>query len=200
MAFRHWLTASWIVLVAAPAVADPIEEQVETALEYYREGDIAGAIDELKFVIGEMQAKLADLYAETFPPAPEGWTAEPVQSEGGAAFMGGGAMLNRTYSEEGGQGRIQAQLLIDNPMIQGMLGLFSNPSMLASQPNMQRVRIGRDNAILEFDDSAGRGEINFPFHGRALLKVEGSNLESGEFLIELIESWDMDGLRAAAGL
>jgi len=189
------------LLSATPAVADEIREQLDLAIELYEEGDLDAAVTELQFVIGEIQAKLGGQYALTFPAAPDGWTAEAVSQEAGAAFMGGGTIVNRSYSEVGGSGRMEAQLIIDNPMIQGMAALFANPAIMASNPNMSRVRMGRENAILDFDSAAGRGEITYMAGGgRAMLKVEGSNLASGDQLVALLKAWDMDGLKAAAGL
>ena len=181
--------------------ADEIREQLELAIELFEEGDYAGTITELQFAIGEIQSLLGAAFAQTFPPAPEGWTAAEPSREAGAAFMGGGTMVNRRYSEDDGSGSMEAQLIIDNPMIQGMAALFSNPAMLAANPNMERVRMGRENAILDFDPAAGRGEITYMAGGgRAMLKVEGRNLASADQLTDLLRAWDMDGLRAAAGL
>ena len=186
--------------LAVPAMADDITDQLDLAIELYQEGDFSGAITELNFAIGEIQSRLGDLYAETFPPAPAGWSAEKATQEGGAAFMGGGTIVGRRYSENGGSGSMTAQLIIDNPMIQGMAALFSNPAMLAANPNMKRIRMGRENAVLDFDDSARRGEVTFMAGGRAMLKVEGQNLGSGDQLVDLLKAWDMDRLKAAAGL
>lgn len=184
-----------------PLAADEITEQLDLARELYEEGDLSGAVIELQYAIGEIQAKLGGIYAESFPPAPAGWTAEATSQEAGAAFMGGGTILNRSYREEGGSGRMEAQLIIDNPMIQGMAALFSNPAMMAGNPNMSRIRMGRKNAILDFDQAAGRGEITFMAGGgRAMLKVEGSGLASGDQLADMLKTWDLDGLKAAAGL
>lgn len=187
--------------LAAPLAADEIREQLDLAIELYEEGDLSGAVTELEFAIGEIQAKLGGLYAETFPPPPAGWTAEEASQEAAAAFMGGGTMVNQSYREDGGNGTMEAQLIIDNPMIQGMGALFSNPAMMAANPNMSRIRMGRENAILDFDPVAGRGEITFMAGGgRAMLKVEGNGLSSGDQLVELLKAWDMDGLKDAAGL
>jgi hypothetical protein len=188
-------------LPPSAAGADEIREQLDLAIELYEEGDYAGTITELQFAIGEIQALLGGAFAETFPPAPAGWTAGEPNQEAAAGFMGGGTMVNRTYTEDGGSGTMEAQLIIDNPMIQGMAALFSNPAMLAANPDMQRVRMGRENAVLEFDDAAGSGEITFlAGGGRAMLKIEGRNLASGDLLIDLLKAWDMEGLRAAGGL
>ena len=190
-----------VPLATRDALADDITEQLQLAIELYEEGDYAATVTELQFAIGEIQAKLGDAFAMTFPPAPDGWSAGEPSREAGAAFMGGGTMVNRDYTEDGGNGRMAAQLLIDNPMIQGMAALFSNPAMLSANPNMSRIRMGRENAILDFDETAGRGEVTFlTGGGRAMLKVEGTNLPSGDPLVELLETWDMDGLKTAAGL
>ena len=190
-----------VPLAALEVQADDITDQLQLAIELYEEGDYAATVTELQYAIGEIQAKLGDAFATSFPPAPDGWSAAEPTREASAAFMGGGTIVNREYTEDGGDGRMSAQLIIDNPMIQGMAALFSNPAMLSANPNMTRVRMGRDNAILDFDESAGRGEVTFMTGGgRAMLKVEGNGLASGDQLVELLKAWDMDGLKAAAGL
>jgi hypothetical protein len=35
--------------------------------------------------------------------------------------------------------------------------------------------------------------------GRVMLKIEGSDLASGDLLVETLEAWDRKGLAAAAG-
>lgn len=191
-----------VLLVASgPGMADEIREQIELAIEFYEEGDLAAAVTELQFAIGELQAKQGGAYALTMPPAPDGWTADEPSQETGTAFMGGGTIVNRAYSEDGGQGRMEAQIVVDNPMLQGMAALFSNPAMLAANPGMQRVRIGRDNAVMEFDEANGRGEITYLLGGgRVMLKVSGNSLRSGDQLVDLLNAWDMDSLKSVAGL
>lgn len=195
------LAGCLLAATSAPAQTDEIREQLDLAIELYEEGDLGGAVTELQYAIGEIQAKLGARYAESFPPAPAGWTAAEASQEAGAAFMGGGTIVSKSYNQDGGNGRMEAQLIIDNPMIQGMGALFANPAIMASNPNMSRVRMGRENAILDFDSAAGRGEITFMTGGgRAMLKVEGSSLDSGDQLVEMLEAWDMDALKSAAGL
>ncbi len=192
---------SLLVATTPPVQADEIREQLDLAIELYEEGDLAGSITELQYAIGEIQGRLGSAYAETFPPAPAGWTAEEPSQEASAAFFGGGTMVSRAYREDNGSGSMNAQLMIDNPMIQGMAALFSNPAIISANPNMKRVRLGRENAILDFDQAAGRGEVTFMTGGgRAMLKVEGSGLASGDILVETLEAWDRKGLEDVAGL
>lgn len=184
----------------APVAADEIREQLELALELYDAGDYGGAVSELQFAIGEIQAKLAGSYAQSLPPPPAGWTAEPASQGASPAFFGGGSIITREYRETGGRGTMTATLMMDSPMLQGMAALLGNPAMLAGNPNMKRIRLGRDNALLDFDAAAGRGEVTYMLGGRALLKVEGGGLASADPLVDLLKAWDVDGLKDAAGL
>ena len=66
-----------------------------------------------------------------------------------------------------------------------MAALFSNPAMLCGQPEHEARPLGRENAVLDFDEAAGRGEITFMTGGgRAMLKIEGTGLASGDLLVE----------------
>lgn len=198
MDMRGIVTLALCGLAAGPVLADEVEDQVGLALEYYQEGDLDGAITELQFAINEIRQRLSALYGETFPPAPAGWQAGEIAQEEGAAFMGGGSMVTRTYAQDGGSASIEAQLMIDNPMIQGMAAMFANPAMLAAQPNMERVRIGRDNAVLNTEP--GNEELTFMLGGRGMIQLSGNNLESTDLLVEMLKSWDLDALKDVAGL
>lgn len=191
-----------LLLTSSPlAVADEIREQLDLAIQLYEEGDLAGTITELQFAIGEIQGRLGSVYALTFPPAPEGWTAEEASQEASPAFLGGGTIISRAYRQGNGDGTMDAQLMIDNPMVQGFAALFNNPAMISANPNMKRIRLGRENALLDFDQAAGSGEITFMMGGgRAMLKIEGSGLASGDLLVATLEAWDRKGLEEAAGL
>jgi hypothetical protein len=189
-----------LLLAPAAARADSVVEQIQEGLAYYEEGDLAAAIEELEYAIGEIRGRLGGLFAGTLPEPPAGWVADAAESQGGAAFMGGGTIINRSYREEGGRGRIEAQLVVDNPMMQGFAALMSNPAMMAAQPNTQRVRVQRENAILRFEPDRGSGEITLILGGRAMAKLEGQGLASGDLLVELMEGWDLRQLKDLAGL
>jgi hypothetical protein len=136
----------WASVLAGPAWGDDVLEQIEQAKQYYADKDYAGAITELQFAVDEIRSKVNTLYADTFPAAPAGWTSDAPETEEGAAFFGGGSAISRTYSQDGGAGSIDAQLLVDNPMVQGLAAMLSSPMLMAAQPNMKRVRIQRENA------------------------------------------------------
>jgi hypothetical protein len=165
-----WLAA---VLLASPAVADQVTEQIDQALQYYREGDLAAAVSELEFAIQDIKSQVAQRYVTTFPDPPSGWVAdEPSQESTPAALFGGGTTLTRVYRQSGGEGQMTATLMVDSPMIQGLMAL-----------------IGRENAVLTWDEASRSGEINLGVAGKVLTKVEGRNLPNGEPLVELLKGF-----------
>ncbi|WP_299231802.1 hypothetical protein [uncultured Halomonas sp.] len=184
---------------ATQALADEVTEQIELGLELYQGDEYGAAITELEFAISDIRKLMSSRIAETFPDPPEGWSAAEVNTSGGggaaAMFGGGGSMLEREYRQEGGEGRLTAQLMIDNPMIQAMSAMFSNPALIAAQPNMERIRIGRESAILKWDAANGSAEASFLMDGRILMQVNGSGLASEEPAVSLLKAWDLDAVR-----
>ena len=103
-------------------------------------------------------------------------------------------MIARTYIQTAGEGRIAAQLMVDNPMIQGFAAMLGNPAVIAGQPGMERVRIGRDNAIMTWNPQARTGELTLLL-GRAMIKLDGSGLDEKDPLVALIRAWDIERLK-----
>ncbi|MDY7116668.1 hypothetical protein RAN53_09920 [Halomonas sp. SSL-5] len=182
--------------------SDEVTEQIELGLELYQEQEYGAAITELEFAIGDIRKLMSARIGETFPEPPEGWSAAEVASSGGggaaAMFGGGGSMLEREYQQEGGEGRLTAKLMIDNPMIQAMSAMFNNPAMIAAQPNMERIRIGRDSALLKWQPERGSAEVSFLMDGRILMQIDGQGLEASDPAVELLEAWDLDAVREQA--
>ena len=88
-----------VPLVALEARADDITDQLQLAIELYEEGDYAATVTELQYAIGEIQAKLGDALREPASrrPLPAGAPPRPTR-EAGAAFLGGGTIVNREYT------------------------------------------------------------------------------------------------------
>ncbi|PMR79652.1 hypothetical protein [Halomonas urumqiensis] len=188
----------------AQAQENEIIEQIELGLELYQEQDYGGAITELEFAINDLRKLVSGRIASTFPEAPEGWTASEAESEsasgaGAAAMMGGGGTtLQRQYRQEGGNASLEASLMIDNPMIQAMAGILNNPAMMAAQPNTERVRIGRESAMVKWESDRARAEVTLLLDGRILMQVKGQNLESQDVAVDLLKAWDIDAVREQA--
>lgn len=188
------------MLLASPAGADQVTEQIDQALAYYRQGDLAGAVSELEFAIQDIKSQVAGRFVTTFPDPPAGWVAdEPSQESAPTALFGGGTTMTRVYRQSGGEGQMTATLMVDSPMIQGLMALIGNPAMLAAQPGAKRVRIGRENAVLTWDEASRSGEISLGVAGKVLTKVEGRNLASGDPLVELLKGFRFNEIEKLVG-
>lgn len=181
---------------------DEVIEQIELGLELYQEEEYGAAITELEFAINDIRKLMSGRIGATFPDAPDGWTAGEVESAGGgaAAMLGGagGTMLQRQYREQDGNAQLEASLMIDNPMVQGMAAMFSNPALIAAQPNMERVRLGRESAIVKWEPDRSRVEATLLLDGRILMQVKGQNLASQDVAVELLSAWDLAAVREQA--
>ncbi|APX94884.1 hypothetical protein BWR19_03465 [Halomonas sp. 1513] len=188
--------------VAASASADDVVEQIELGLALYEEEDYGGAIAELEFAINDIRSREAGRIAETFPEPPAGWSAGEAHSagDGGAAAMlgGGGAMLERQYREEDGNGQMEATLMVDHPMVQGMAAMFNNPALIAAQPELERERMGREMAIVKWEPERSQAEVSLLLDSRILMQVSGQNLETEDAAVELLRDWDLDAVREQA--
>lgn len=197
-----FLAVALLFPLATPAVADDVVEQIEMGLELYQVEEYGAAIAELEFAISDLRELMSERIGETFPEAPAGWSAGDIQSTGGsgagaAAIFGGGSgvMLERSYREQNGNGTITASLAVDNPMVQGMATMFSNPALMAAQPNMERVRIGRENAMVKWEPQRSRAEATLLVDGRILMQVTGLNLDSRDRVVELMQNWNLAQVR-----
>ncbi len=197
------LLISMMLAAAAsgPALADPVVELINQGLELYQDQEYGAAITELEFAITDMRKLISQGIAATFPDAPAGWSAMPVdtssENSGAAALFGGsmGTILKRQFTQDDGNGSLTATLTMDNPMIQGMAALFNNPAMLAAQPNIERLRIGRETGMLKWEPDDERAEATLMLDGRIMMQVVGENLESPEAAAELLKNWDIKAVR-----
>lgn len=191
-----------LVWPLAGQAQDEVVEQIELGLEFYQEEDYGGAITELEFAINDIRKLMSGRIAGTFPEAPAGWSAGEPQAAGGggAAAMlgGGGTMLERQYREEDGNGQLEAALMIDNPMVQGMAAMFNNPALVAAQPDLERVRMGRESAMVKWEAERSRAEVTLLLDGRILMQVKGQNLDSQDVAVELMRDWDIAAVREQA--
>ncbi|MGF1562244.1 MAG: hypothetical protein ACFB3T_08720 [Geminicoccaceae bacterium] len=191
--------AALAVCAALPAFADDVLEQIDLAKSYYEEGDYTGAVTELQFAINAIKGRTNELYVETMPPAPSGWQAQEPEMTGGGLGALGGQMITRRYVRDGAPGEITAELMVDNPMIQAIAAMAANPAIIASQPNTERVRINRENAILQWHGQ-GAGEVSLVLGGRVLAKLSGEQLEGEDILVDMMRTWDLDRIKDIAGL
>lgn len=193
--------AALLAAISGPAPADEITDQLEQARQLYEGGDIAGALSELEFAMQAMRGKIGEAMLAAFPVAPAGWRI--AESGGGKAasvpFLGG-STVERSYQQEGGQGRMSAQIVSGGGFLQGLAQMLSNPQLLAAEPNAKRVRVGRETGVLTFDPAERSGQLVIDLGGKASLMIEGSNLGGPEPMLELAKGFDLRKIRDLVGL
>ena len=189
------------LLVAGPAGADSVTDQIDQGKRLYEQGDVGGAVAELEFAIQELKGKQSAAYLATFPAAAAGWTLEEAsdsQAAGAVPFVGNTA--SRTYRAQSGTGVIEAQLMTGGSFMQGIASMFMNPQVMAGQPNAKRVRVGRDNAVVTYDPAERTGQLMLDVGGKVTIMVDGRDIPSGDPLVELANRWDVKKVREIAGL
>lgn len=194
-----------LIASGSAMAADNIGEQIELGLELYQEGEYGEAITELEFAISDIRKLISGRIAETFPAAPNGWTATVAGSTGGAdaggglfGALGGANSLSRLYEQNNGDGKIDATVDVDNPMIQGLAAMMSNPALIAAQPNTERIRVGRETGTLTWNPERQQAEATLMIDGRIMIKITGNHLSDPEPVRAILNSWDIKALRAAA--
>jgi hypothetical protein len=183
-----------------PVLADSVTDQLDQAKAYYTQGDFAGALAELEFAQQEIRGKVNASYLETFPAPAAGWTVEEVKPDDTASvpLLGPANMIQRTY--HAGESTIDGQIMTGGGFMQGLAPMFLNPQMLAAQPNAKRVRIGRENAVATYDESARTGQLILDVGGKVTIMLDGRGLDSSDPLVELANRWDIKKVREIAGL
>jgi hypothetical protein len=191
----------FLLAVSSPILADAVEDQIKQGLELYQTGELGAAITELEFAITDIRKGMSGQLADTFPDAPAGWSAGEAESSsegaGAAAIFGGamGTMLERTYTQDDGDGTLTATLMIDNPMVQGMAGLLNNPMLMAAQPNTERLRIGRETGMLKWDPDSSSAEATLLLDGRIMMQVKGEDLGAPDVAADVLKAWDIKAVR-----
>lgn len=195
------LAAAVLLLGAKPAArADEVTDQLDAARRFYEEGDLAAAVGELEFVIETLRARFGEAFLATFPPPSEAWRVAD-QSKGAQAIpLLGGTTVTRSYVQIGGPGRIEAQLSTGGGMLQGLAQMFANPQMMAMQPNAKRVRIQRETATTSYDPKTREAQLVLDLAGKVTIMLTGEGLAGPEPLVELAHRWDLQKVRALAGL
>ncbi|MGE5517752.1 MAG: hypothetical protein ACM31D_18260, partial [Bacteroidota bacterium] len=131
------------------------------------------------------------------PPAAAGWQADPPEIQG-LGQVGGGMAVTRAYGK--GESSLNASVFLDSPAVDSAVPLFANPAAIAGQPNMKRVKVGTEDALLRFDSANKSGEVTMVLGNRILLSIEGDNLANADVLTEAAKGWNVARIKALAGL
>lgn len=183
-------------LVGSAGAADP-GPRIDAARQALQRGDLSRTVKELEAALVEVQARLGKSLADQLPPALAGWQAEPAEVQGLGA-VGGGLAVTRAYVRD--QSTMNATLIMDSPAVEAAAALLANEAATAAQPNMNRIRVGTESALLRWDGSIRSGEITMVLGSRVLLEIHGDNLKSGDVLVDAAKGWNIPGIRKATGI
>lgn len=186
-----------LVLCAPAWAADPVPGQIEAARAAYQKNDLPRTAKALEAALTDIHDRLGKALAETLPPAAAGWQADPPEVQG-LGQVGGGLAVTRAYGK--GESSLNASLFLDSPAVEAANALFGNPTATAAQPNMKRIKVGNEDALLRYDAANKSGEITIVLGGRILLAIEGDNLANADVLTEAAKGWNVAKIRALGGL
>lgn len=187
---------------ASPAWADKVTDAIGKAAAAYKAGKMSTATTELQYALTKINERLAKAYTATFPAAPEGWRAQRVRTASGNVMVRvAGQILSRRYSQQGGRGSLNAQLIVDSPTMQAFTTLFANPNY-ARSAGYDPVKIEGvpETAMLKYDENRKQGDLILLMANRIVIKVTGRRIESGDVLSKLVKSWNIAQVRKTAGI
>jgi hypothetical protein len=173
-----------LALAAGPSRADEFTDVLDEALAAYREGDVAGARDELDYALKLLGDMKAESLAGFLPAAPAGWTKEDADTEGAGMAMtmfGGGAAAAATYRREADE--FTLTLGATSPMVSGSAAMVSGMSSIAGS---ETRRINRPPF------SISDGEMQGVVGGKVLVSASGT--ASADDMAAVIEQIDFRAL------
>lgn len=144
-----WLPAMCLALSCA-GWADDASDAIEKAATLYKEGQTQQAITQLELATQLIRQQRAEAMQQVLPEPLAGWTAEAAtSSSAGAAMLGGGSTIKRTYNKD--DKNLSIEIVADSPMIQSMMAIFSNPMFGAASQGGKVQMINGQQAILKAD-------------------------------------------------
>lgn len=197
-------TSKGIAILALPLALSPVaalaDQDINALLKNAQEavdsGDWATAKLDLQDALKHVTDRQIDAMAAAFPPAQDGWEVTK-EASGDRSNVMTGVMMSQQYKK--GDSTAKAELSLDNPMLGMMSGMFNNP-MLMQQQGFDRVRLGRENAMLKWNEKNSSGEITLILGGRVMLKIEGKRLSSKDELVNMAKGWKLSEIKDVAGI
>lgn len=200
MVWRSGLCVTMIgalLVTGAASAADNVPAQIDAARAAYQKNDLPRTARALEAALADIHDRLGRAFADAMPPALAGWHADAPEIQG-LGQVGGGLSVTRSYTK--GESSLNASLFLDSPAVEAAAALLANPAATAAQPNMKRVKVGNEDALVRFDASTKAGEVTMVLNNRILLEVEGDNLAGADALLEAAKGWNVAKVRTLAGL
>ena len=149
--------------------AESIEESINEALQYYKNGEYKDVVDSLNYASQLIQQKRGGGLETLLPEPLSGWSTQETSSQA----MGAGITAERQYSKDSSS--ITVQIITDSPVMQSMMIMFSNP-MFATSGGGKLEKIGCQKAIVKFDPKHKQGDIKIVVANQFLVSIAGQRV------------------------
>ena len=184
-----------LALLTTTITADEIKEQISEALKAYDEKDYKGAIEELKFVMAQLEELKSTENSKLLPDPLDGWKFKATKSDGAGAAMamfgGGGSSMSGKYIKD--KERIDIEITANSP-IMGMMNMaISNPAMISNDPTMKLYRYKRIKGVKKTEKDSV--EITLLLTNQLMIKITGKNLKDEKVLKEYLDEMDMKKIK-----
>jgi hypothetical protein len=153
--------------------ADDVTDAINEALQQYKSGNYSEAMNSLNYASQLVGQKKGGNLQSFLPEPLKGWTAEDAKSEA-VQMYGGGVTAERRYQKD--ESSVSIRIITDSPMLQGMMMMLSNP-MMAISDGGKMMKIGGEKAVVKYNASEKRGDINIVVANRFLITIEGSQVK-----------------------
>ncbi|WKE65597.1 hypothetical protein PVT67_18340 [Gallaecimonas kandeliae] len=131
--------------------AGEIDDAIKAAQDAYQKGDLSNAAGQFEYAATLIRQEQGQQLTKLLPQPLDGWQAEEAQNDStSGAIMGGGIQVSRVY-RKGDDVSLELTLFKDSPMMQAMMGIFSNPGM-AVMAGYKVKKVKGVNAMLKPDD------------------------------------------------
>ena len=159
---------------------DEVLKSISEGTDFYNNGEFAEAVTSLNYAVQLIQQKKGEALVKLLPEPLDGWSAQDAESQAaGAAMFGGGITAERKYEKS--DARLTIRIITDSPMMQGVMMMFSNP-MFATADGGKLERIGKQKAIVKYDDANRSGSLQMVVANRFLVMVEGDEVSRDDML------------------
>jgi hypothetical protein len=174
---RKIVAVSALLLASWSVQADDIKNAIDEGMKLYRAGDMSGAAAQLDYASTLIRQAKGQAMASAFPAPLAGWQAEDASSQGSGGMMfGGGASASRSYYKD--ESSLTISITSDSPMLQSVMILFSNPSIMAMSGG-RLVQIQGEKAILQRE---GNLQLTMVLDGKVLITLEGGGITEADIM------------------
>ena len=156
---RILIAALLLPIAAAPALADDITDELQSAVKKYESGDIAGALDAVRLAETWLLEKQGAELTGVFPDLP-GWEKEVGEYQAaGMAMMGGGITANCEYTK--GDDRMEVTIVGNSPLLAMVSGMVGN-ALMASSSGYKIIKVNGMRSAIKHN---GEWELMVPHQG-----------------------------------